>query len=63
MEVKQEPPDGDDMIEIHDDGVDSRDNSVSILKLKNHNLDDFNINLKLWESVCIVTINVFIEGL
>ena len=47
MEVKQEPPDGDDMIEIHDDGVDSRDNSVSILKLKNHNLDEFNINLKL----------------
>lgn len=47
MEVKQEPPDGDDMIEIHDDGVDSRDNSVSILKLYNHNLDDFNINLKL----------------
>ena len=47
MEVKQEPPDGDDMIEIHDDGVHSRDNSVSILKLKNRNLDDFNINLKL----------------
>jgi hypothetical protein len=47
VEVKQEPPDGDDMIEIHDDGVDSRDNSVSNLKLKNHNLDDFNINLKL----------------
>ena len=53
MEVKQEPPDGDDMIEIHDDGVDSRDNSVSILKLKDHNLDDFNINLKLWEPVCM----------
>lgn len=47
MEVKQEPPDGDDMIEIHDDGVDSRDNSVSILKLQNHNRDDFNINLKM----------------
>jgi hypothetical protein len=47
VEVKQEPPDGDDMIEIHDDGVDSRDNSVSIFKLKNHNLDDCNINLKL----------------
>ena len=42
------------MIEIHDDGVDSRDNSVSILKLKSHNLDDFNINLKLWESVCML---------
>ena len=62
MEVKQEPPDGDDMIEIHDDGVDSRDNSVSILKLQNHNLDDFTINLKLWETTCIVTINVCIEG-
>jgi hypothetical protein len=30
--VKQEPPDEDDMIEIHDD-VESRANSVSILKL------------------------------
>jgi hypothetical protein len=45
--VKQEPPDGDDMIEIHDVGVDSTDNSVSILELQNHNLDGFNINMEL----------------
>jgi len=33
IEVKQEPPDEDDMIEIHDD-AETRENSVSILKFQ-----------------------------